>query len=394
MANAIFRIELTGANGAAPTTGTPVGPPPLTAPTTGTPVGPPPLTAPTTGTPVGPPPLTATPINQSGRGTGVPAPGAPQLLKSIGDNIAGGGTGLMGMLTGAAGAAGAGGAAGAAGAGAAGALGAAAAAGPAAPLVLAAQMIKAKIVGGIQAGGKMLEFGGQVASKAMSGDNSGAVRQVAGGMVELSKEIPIVGEMLGLLGDVGLKAIDAFSSFTRAAIERGKELSAYNANLAGAGAMADVRSMMGDIREAEALGPALARMTEAQSKADDNLRKLLEPMKKFMIEKGAILLEKVSNIVGSLLEIKLILTSLSEVIIGVALAISSGKLLKIGNTIKRVVAEFKKAWRELKDEKEFGSLPWDKFLDDMRKNAVQPIMVNAPEKMFPPRIEIPILKRN
>jgi len=298
------------------------------------------------------------------------------------------------MPTGAAGAAGAGGAAGAAGAGAAGALGAAAAAGPAAPLVLAAQMIKAKIVGGIQAGGKMLEFGGQVASKAMSGDNSGAVRQVAGGMVELSKEIPIVGEMLGLLGDVGLKAIDAFSSFTRAAIERGKELSAYNANLAGAGAMADVRSMMGDIREADALGPALARMTEAQSKADDNLRKLLEPMKKFLIEKGAIILEKVTNVAGSLLEIKLILTSISDIIIGVMEDIVSGKWGNVQYTVRSIINEFKKAWRELRGEEELGSLPWDKFLDDMRKNAVQPIMVNAPEKMFPPRIEIPILKRN
>ena len=257
-----------------------------------------------------------------------------------------------------------------------------------------AEMVKAKIVSGIQAGGKMLEFGGQVASKAMSGDNSGAVRQVAGGMVELSKEIPIVGEMLGLFGDVGLKAIDAFSSFTRAAIERGKELSAYNADLAGAGAMADVRSMMGDIREAEALGPALARMTEAQSKADDNLRKLLEPMKKFLIEKGAIILEKVVNIAGSLLEIKLILSSLNKIIVQVGQDIASGQWENIQNTIRRIVDEFKKAWRELRGEEELGSLPWDKFLDDMRKNAVQPIMVNAPEKMFPPRIEMPILKRN
>ena len=76
----------------------------------------------------------------------------------------------------------------------------------------------------------------------------------------------------------------SFAEVVQAFVDRGKELQNYNGELAQAGAMADVRSLMGDIREARELGPELARLTDEQSKLWDELRRDFEPVKRCILE--------------------------------------------------------------------------------------------------------------
>jgi hypothetical protein len=98
------------------------------------------------------------------------------------------------------------------------------------------------------------------------------------------KKVPIVGDALASGLGALVQPIRSFADVAEAFVTRGRELAQYSGPLSQAGAMADVRSIMADIREANELGPDIARLTDEQSKLWTDLRADFEPVKKIIIE--------------------------------------------------------------------------------------------------------------
>lgn len=69
------------------------------------------------------------------------------------------------------------------------------------------------------------------------------------------------------------------------------DLAAFSPQLSGANAMADVRSLMDDMKEANAVGPDLARIAESQSDMQHELREMFLPIKAMVADLMADLME-------------------------------------------------------------------------------------------------------
>lgn len=121
-----------------------------------------------------------------------------------------------------------------------------------------------------------LTEGATQAGKALSGIG------LAGGPVG-----PILGEVV--------EAATSFKGVIDAFIDRGKELAQFSPELAAAAARAEVQSLQLDIEEARKLGPELARLTEAQTRADKELREFLLPVKVWITEKLAGIMEFIAE---------------------------------------------------------------------------------------------------
>jgi|GEM_PF-6363019 len=120
---------------------------------------------------------------------------------------------------------------------------------------------------------------------ALAGNNAGAalngaVGAATAGLSRLGPYGMAAGAALQTVAAVGNAASDAVMAF----VNRGKELSGYNAQLAGASAEADVRSLMADMREAEQLGPQMAELIETQSKMEASFRELILPIKEWILD--------------------------------------------------------------------------------------------------------------
>jgi len=121
--------------------------------------------------------------------------------------------------------------------------------------------------------------------RALAGnDHMGLLNAGVDGAVNALKTIPIVGQVLAA-GLEGLVApIRAATAAVDAFVQRGKELEVYNAQLAAANIGADIRTLMADIKEANEIGPALAHLADAQSRADSEWREFWLPLKKIVVD--------------------------------------------------------------------------------------------------------------
>jgi hypothetical protein len=105
------------------------------------------------------------------------------------------------------------------------------------------------------------------------------------------ESVPLIGGSLSLLPKVTLAAVDAVKVMTDAFLVRAKEIEDFSPDIAVASAQADVRQMFADIREADKLGPDLARLIEAESNVSVMIQDALLPIKKVVVEVLANLLE-------------------------------------------------------------------------------------------------------
>jgi hypothetical protein len=78
-------------------------------------------------------------------------------------------------------------------------------------------------------------------------------------------------------------------------VDLGHKLAPFSGPLTEAEIKAEQRSLMGDVREANTLGPDLARLMDAQSRASDELRQLLLPIKQALAEKIADIMEGIAD---------------------------------------------------------------------------------------------------
>ncbi len=107
-----------------------------------------------------------------------------------------------------------------------------------------------------------------------------AVEVAAAGLSKLGPYGMAAGVALQAVAKVGGAASEAVQAF----VNRGRELSSYNGQLAGASATADLRSMLSDMREADDMGPRLSRMIDNQSKFETSVSETLRGVKEFFAD--------------------------------------------------------------------------------------------------------------
>lgn len=98
---------------------------------------------------------------------------------------------------------------------------------------------------------------------------------------------------------VAFVAVGASIALTKAAIEkftqRAHELSGFSADLMQAEVNKSVQSLYDDIKEANTLGPDLARMLDAETSISHEWRQIILPFKKVIVEQLANFLEAVAE---------------------------------------------------------------------------------------------------
>jgi len=110
---------------------------------------------------------------------------------------------------------------------------------------------------------------------------------------------PIMPVIAGLAIGAGIfaGAVYAFKSGVEYFVARGEQLAQYSAPISQARAQAQVRGIEQDIREAEALGEGISKLTDAQSRIETMFSDVMLPIKEFLVEVMADLLTKIANIV-------------------------------------------------------------------------------------------------
>lgn len=377
-------------------------------------------------------PVTAPPA-QAAPAVQVQSVTSPALTPAVGPSaqpLAGPGALAGAGASGSAAGAGSAGAAGS-GAAAAGVGGLAAAAGPIAAIAVAAENIKAGLSkaaekpndatnvasGLIEAGGGMLgkmvgkaldkvtqfagdvirsvgtaaETGADVVGTAAAGENREAVMKSTEAFVKLTGNIPLVGHQLELIGGTSLKVVRAFTDVTDAFVQRGEQLEKWSATVAVARGQADIRGLLGEFREADELGPGIARMTDAQSRLSDDLREMLLPIKKFVVEKLANLLERLVDWAEKVkveewgTKIVVTLEALGEAI-SQALDGNFGAAIAILNGIDKRIADEIDRQRKKADQNE--QMPLDAFIGML--DRINPMQAVGPNVAFDPRVVAPI----
>ena len=147
-------------------------------------------------------------------------------------------------------------------------------------------------VGGVGGDIARSDYAG-VADKALN-----VVDKVGEGLGKLGPEFAVAGVAIQ-----GMTAVvRAESEMVKAFIERAHELSPYSGQLAGATAIADVRKMMSDMREADVLGPKLAELVELQSRMEAALNEGLLPVKAFLLDEAITFMKNVRDLGVAILE--------------------------------------------------------------------------------------------
>lgn len=127
-----------------------------------------------------------------------------------------------------------------------------------------------------------------------------AVRSSGGSAAEI--EAASAGRLVGFIGAIGAAgvAVGAFATalvtITQAVNARARELAPLSPTLAMSSARADIKSFFADVKEAQTLGPGMARVQDASTDIWVEIRNLLLPIKEFLIDKLATLLEFIRDV--------------------------------------------------------------------------------------------------
>jgi hypothetical protein len=246
--------------------------------------------------------------------------GSGDVAKLIAQFAGGGGGGQIGALVGrlgggqaaglarmfagmgggaAGGAAGAGAGAAAGGAGALGGL--AAAAGPVGVMFAAAHLAAEGVSAKFRAVGEAAKFVGTEMRAMASNDHMGMFKAASDKAVSGLEKIGEYAPAWKVAAE-GLKTattvVNEFAATVDAFVKRGQELSKYNGELAAAGAKARNAEVLADVEESRRLGPALARLTDAQSRSELAFREALAPFKEILVDLLASVTEVAADFIG------------------------------------------------------------------------------------------------
>lgn len=199
--------------------------------------------------------------------------------------------------------------------------------------------------------------------KGLAGNDLDAAKQVTMGFAEG------VGSLVPILGDYVVaqaKFVDSIVSLpekvSQAFLQQAKALAPYSGQISSAEARSDLKSIQADIREANELGPGLARMVDAEADLKQEMRELLLPIKRVvvslladrleMMKKGFIIIENLPDIIDR------VATDLGRAIILAA----QGEWTKALESIADINATVGKLLEKTK-EKNQGDL-YDEFFGD------------------------------
>jgi hypothetical protein len=118
-----------------------------------------------------------------------------------------------------------------------------------------------------------------------------------------NKFIPLIADILP--ENMG-KLVKATAGLVDAFVQRGKELENFSPQLQMANAVVDMKTMMADFKEANTLGGPVASMTVSSNDIWLQIRDILLPIKQFMAEVGADILETLKNMMQFLIDCGLI----------------------------------------------------------------------------------------
>jgi hypothetical protein len=178
----------------------------------------------------------------------------------------------------------------------------AAAAGPVGAALEIADVAAKAMAGGLDSARQSVQLFGDNLSSMARNDYGTAIGRSFDSMTNSLKEIPINGQVVAAALQAAVQPVRSFTQVVDAFVERGKEIAPYSASLSQANAMADVRSLMSDVKEAHELGDGMARLTDSQSRIWNELRELVLPIKKVLVEIMASLLERIADAIGSIRE--------------------------------------------------------------------------------------------
>ncbi len=249
----------------------------------------------------------------------------------------------------------------------------------------------AGVFNGVASGAKAA---GEAMVKLARNDNLGAVIGVANKVAESLGKIPIIGQVWEAEIKAGTAVVGAFADTVQAFVDRGRELSRYNAGLAGSNAMADVKSLLADIREAGELGPGLARLTDAQADLGVAFREIMLPIKKFVVERLAEIMERLADWTGRIAD------SMDEIMERFKLAnyllydlvtlspLEALKDIRESSDAIRKIQEGAEERRKRKDAETTIGM-FDKMMDDLMNAAMgsplRPDNAPTPQTSFIPR---------
>jgi len=205
-------------------------------------------------------------------------------------------------------------------------------------------------------------------------------------------KIPVVGDALGAAFDLAAQPVRSFIDIVEAFVRRGHELAGLNAPLAQADAMAEVRSLMADLHEADTLGPDIARMIDAQSQISMELREFFLPIKEWLAETLAgwmeSLVETVRDIRAFLEGIEAAVKDLPDFLADM----SPFSGVTVGEALAHIKAKMDKAEEEARRRatKIEDSTLIDRFYGALRVPADAPVIPDA-GRDWPGGFDIPII---
>jgi hypothetical protein len=176
----------------------------------------------------------------------------------------------------------------------------------------------------------------------------------------ISSSLPIVGEMIGAQMKFQAAVLDIPNKLTAAFIEQAGRIQQYSGPISGAQAISDVRQIQADIREAQALGPGMGRMIDAQSRLDTTLREILLPIKKFIVEVLAERLELMANAVQVVSKLPELLQTIATELGGAVVLAITTEWKAAGQKIEDLPKKLADILKEKKDE----DVIFDKFFQD------------------------------
>lgn len=216
----------------------------------------------------------------SGGGTA----GRPGAAGGVGG--AGGGAGGVGQIAGMFGGGGANGVAGAFGPGGAG---------PGVAIAMAAKITMDRMQRQMEVGMMMQENIGKNTAAMFRNDYMTVVKTRSEEVAAALGEIPVAGGILKAQFEMTQIPMKVFVETLNAINQRGRELAAYDGRLAATSAMADVRSMRADMREANRLGGGMSSIMDSSSRLENSIRELMLPVKEKIVNVIAPVMERIAD---------------------------------------------------------------------------------------------------
>jgi hypothetical protein len=168
------------------------------------------------------------------------------------------------------------------------------------------------------------------------GDNEGGLRKLGDGVANVTEKLAgkVWGELVRDIQAMGR----AVGDVTMAFIDRGKQLEGFSGDIATANAYREIAGLMADIKEAETLGPAIAELTDQQTRAEMTTREILLPLKDFIVTHLAQLMKRIADT----LDVLKPLTDIAGKILTAGLApleLASAMLGQVLDAVKLVAAK-------------------------------------------------------